>query len=167
MSSSQPKYQLAQLNIAAMKAPLDSPLMADFVANIDRINALAERSPGFVWRLKDEYGNGNATAFRPFGDDIVVNMSVWESVESLHHYAFRSAHVEVMRRRREWFDRQEQAYAVLWWIPSGHHPDLAEAAQRLAHLRQHGPSAFAFSFQTAFAPPEESANEIVAQTSAC
>lgn len=87
-------YQLAQLNIAMMKAPLESPLMVDFVGNLDRINALAEQSPGFVWRLKDD--EGNATAIRPFGDEVLVNMSVWTDVQSLSNYAFRSAHVEIM-----------------------------------------------------------------------
>ncbi len=91
-------YHLAQLNIATMREPLESPSMADFVANLERINGLADASPGFVWRLKDDTGDA-ATAIRPLGEDILVNMSVWESVESLHQFAFRTAHAEIMRRR--------------------------------------------------------------------
>lgn len=146
------RYRLAQLNIATLKAPLDSPLLADFVANLDRINRLAEQSPGFEWRLQDE--GGDATALRPFGDQVVVNMSVWRDVQALSDYAFKSAHVEIMRRRREWFERMGEAYAVLWWVPHGHQPSLSEAAERLALLQTHGPSAQAFTFKHAFPPPD-------------
>lgn len=144
-------HQLAQLNIAAMKAPLDDPLMAEFVANLDRINTLAEAAPGFVWRLQDE--GGDATQVRPFGDNILVNMSVWADVASLRDFAFRSAHVEVMRKRRDWFERMAEAYAVLWWVPAGHIPTLEEAAQRLHLLRTQGPSPRAFTFKEAHAAP--------------
>lgn len=96
-------YQLAQLNIALMTAPIDSPVMADFVANLDRINALAERSPGYVWRLQTD--DGNATALRPFGEEYLVNLSVWRDIESLQDYVYRSAHTEILRRRKEWFTR--------------------------------------------------------------
>ncbi|MFT3734758.1 MAG: DUF3291 domain-containing protein [Rhodocyclaceae bacterium] len=145
-------YHLAQLNIATMKAPLDSPVMADFVANIDRINALAEQSPGFVWRLKDEHGD--ATAIRPFGDDVIVNLSVWKDVAALSDFAFKSGHVDILRRRREWFEKMAEAYAVLWWVPAGHRPDVVEAADRLALLRERGASAAAFTFREAFAAPD-------------
>jgi hypothetical protein len=144
-------FHLAQLNIAVMKAPLDSPLLADFVANLEPINALAESSPGFIWRLKDE--DGDATAIRPFGDDTLVNVSVWQDVESLRDFAYNSGHVDMMRRRREWFDRQTEATAVLWWVPAGHLPTVNEAQQRLAHLRQFGPSPEAFTFREAFPAP--------------
>ena len=144
-------HQLAQLNIATMKAPLDDPLMAGFVENLERINALAEASPGFVWRLAE--AEGNATGLRPFGDDILVNMSVWSDIESLRDFAFRSAHVALMRQRRNWFERMSEAYAVLWWVPSGHRPSLEEAAERLAHLRRHGPSLCAFTFKEGFSAP--------------
>ena len=147
------RYHLAQLNIATMREPLESPSMAEFVANLDRINALADSAPGFVWRLKDE--QGDATSVRPFGEDILVNMSVWKSVGSLQDFAFRTAHTDIMRRRREWFDRMERAYAVLWWIAAGHTPSIAEAAQRLALLREHGPTADAFTFRQSFAPPDD------------
>jgi hypothetical protein len=147
-----PHFQLAQLNIATLLEPLESPRLADFVANLDRINKLAEQSPGFVWRLMDE--NGDATAIRPFGKDVVVNMSVWASMASLHAFAFRSVHVEMLRRRREWFDRMPNAYAVLWWVPRNHRPDMQEASQRLASLRAHGPTAYAFTFRDSSAAPD-------------
>jgi hypothetical protein len=144
-------FQLAQLNIASMKEPLESPSMADFVANLERINALAEHAPGFVWRLKDE--SGDATAIRPFGENMLVNMSVWGDVAALHRYVFETAHVEILRRRREWFERMAEAHAVLWWVPAGHRPTLQEAAERLAHFRANGATAYAFSFKTEFPPP--------------
>src|SRR3954469_23723085 len=109
---------VAQVNVGRILGPIDSPVMAEFVAQLDQINALAERSPGFVWRLKTE--DGDATAIRPYDDDmIIVNMSVWESPAALHEYVYRSAHVEVMRRRREWFSRMTDAFMALWWVPAG------------------------------------------------
>jgi hypothetical protein len=145
-------YQLAQLNIAAMKAPLDSPELKDFVDNLDRINALAESSPGFIWRLKGE-GNG-ATSLWPLGDNVLVNMSVWRDVDALKAYVYKSAHVEIMRRRREWFTRMGDAYLALWWVPAGHEPTVAEAVAKLQHLRAHGPSSAAFTFGEAFSAPD-------------
>lgn len=144
-------YQLAQLNIAWMKAPLESPEMADFVANLERINALAEASPGYVWRLQDEAGD--ATAIRPFGSEVLVNMSVWQDVQSLSDYVYKSAHTEMLKRRREWFERIEQAHQVLWWVPAGHRPSVVEAAERLACLREQGATAQAFNFRHAFVAP--------------
>jgi Domain of unknown function (DUF3291) len=146
------KFQLAQLNIALLKAPLGSPELADFVANLDRINALAEAAPGFVWRLQTE--EGDATALRPLGDNVLVNMSVWQDVESLNRYVYKSAHVEVMRRRKEWFERSSAAYLVLWWVPRGHRPTIEEANERLALLRAHGPAPRAFDFRNAFLAPD-------------
>src|SRR5215467_368240 len=145
-------YQLAQLNIALMKEPLDSPRMADFVANLDRINALAESSPGFVWRLQTE--DGNATALRPLGEDTLVNVSVWRDVESLNQYVYQSAHVEIMRRRKEWFELMREAYVVLWWVPRGHRPTISEAIAKLQLLRAKGPTQEAFTFRSAFPPPD-------------
>jgi hypothetical protein len=144
-------YQLAQLNIATMKEPLESPSMADFVANLERINALAEASEGYVWRLQDEAGD--ATAFRPFGDDVLVNLSVWRDVQALSDYVYRSAHTEMLKRRQEWFSKVSAAHMVLWWVPAGHRPSVQEAAERLALLRERGANAQAFSFRQAFAPP--------------
>jgi hypothetical protein len=146
------KYELAQLNIALMQEPLESPRMADFVANLDRINALAESSPGFVWRLQTE--EGDATALRPLGEDTLVNISVWRDVASLNKYVYESAHVEVMRRRKEWFERMREAYVVLWWIPKGHRPTIPEAIARLDLLRAKGPTKDAFTFRRAFLPPD-------------
>lgn len=146
------RYHLAQLNIASMKEPLESPGMADFVNNLERINALAEASPGYVWRLQDEAGD--ATAIRPFGDEVLVNLSLWRDVQSLSDYVYKSAHTEMLKRRREWFAKVEQAHMVLWWVTAGHRPSVEEAAVRLAHLREHGATAHAFSFRQAFAAPE-------------
>ena len=145
-------YELAQLNIAVMKEPLESPGMADFVANLDRINALAEASPGFVWRLQTE--EGDATALRPMGENVLVNVSVWKDVASLNDYVYKSAHVEVMRRRKEWFQRMSQAYVVLWWIARGHRPAVEEAIAKLELLRRKGPTPQAFTFRQAFLAPD-------------
>ena len=145
-------YQLAQLNIASMKEPLESPGMADFVANLERINALAEASPGFVWRLQDEAGD--ATALRPFGEEVLVNLSLWRDVEALKDYVYKSAHAEILKRRNEWFTRMGEAHMVLWWVPTGHLPSVSEAAERLRMLRELGPTAQAFSFRQAFAPAD-------------
>lgn len=145
------QFALAQLNIAKMKAPLDSPVMAEFVANLDRINALAEQSPGFIWRFKTD--DGDATASRPIGDDFIVNLSVWHDVASLRAYVYDSAHVDIMRQRKSWFDKMTDAHLVLWWIPFHHRPTEQEAIARLEHLKAHGPTAEAFSFRDAFPPP--------------
>lgn len=152
-------YQLAQLNIANMKAPLESPSMADFVANLQRINALAEASPGYVWRLQDEAGD--ATALRPFGDDVLVNLSVWHDVQALSDYVYKSAHREMLKRRKEWFSKVSAAHMVLWWVPAGHQPSVAEAAERLALLHEQGASAEAFNFRQAFAPPDVRVSQLV------
>lgn len=145
-------YELAQLNIALMKEPLESPTMADFAANLDRINTLAESSSGFVWRLQTV--EGDATALRPLGEDILINVSVWRDIESLNKYVYESAHVEIMRRRKEWFERMREAYVVLWWVPRGHRPSVTEAIARLELLRAKGPTRDAFTFRNAFLPPD-------------
>jgi hypothetical protein len=145
-------YELAQLNIGIIRGPMDSPVMAGFAANLQRINALAERSPGFVWRLQTEAGD--ATAIRPFeNENMLVNMSVWRDVESLNQYVYRSAHVEIMRRRKEWFERISEGFLVLWWVPTGHRPTVAEALIKLEILRAKGPTPEAFTFRRAFPPP--------------
>ena len=149
-------YHLAQLNIARLLAPIDSPALADFVAQLDEINQLADHSSGFVWRL--QAGDGNATSIRPFNDDyILVNMSVWESLEQLRAYVYTSAHSAVMRRRREWFEPMKNAYIVLWWVPAGHIPTVAEAKERLEILQTQGETAAAFKFKRPFAAPEPAA----------
>jgi len=145
-------HELAQLNIGVIRAPMDSPVMAEFAGNLDRINALAEASPGFVWRLQTE--EGNATAIRPFEDEnLLVNMSVWRDVASLKAYVYDSAHVGFMRRRREWFELMKEAYLVLWWVPKGHRPDVAEAIAKLELLKAKGPGPEAFTFSQPFPPP--------------
>lgn len=145
-------FELAQLNIGIIRAPMDSPVMAGFADNLERINALAEATPGFVWRLQTE--DGDATGIRPFdAPDILVNMSVWQSVESLHRYVYHSAHVEFMRRRREWFTPMKEAFLVLWWVPAGHRPSVGEGVARLERLRMHGPSAEAFTFRHPYPVP--------------
>ena len=133
---------LAQLNIAMMREPATSPVMADFFANIDRVNALADVAPGFVWRMKGD------PPVNPFGDNTLVNMSVWHSVEALSDFVHKSGHMDIMRRRREWFTREAQATMVLWWVRVGHEPTVEEAAAKLALLREKGPSAEAFTFAT-------------------
>ena len=145
-------YRLAQLNVATLRAPLDSPQLADFVANLDRINALAERAPGFVWRFETPAGDATA-ADHPFGERTIVNMSVWRSVEALHAYVYRSAHARIMARRREWFERVAEAHAVLWWVPEDHRPTPFEAAERLELLRREGASAAAFTFKRPWPMP--------------
>lgn len=147
-----PHHELAQLNVATMKEPLASPSMADFVANLDRINALADASPGFVWRLQT--AEGDATAMRPMGEQTLVNISVWKDPESLRQYVYKSAHVDIMRRRKEWFERMREAYVVLWWVPTGHRPTASEAIARLEHLRLHGPTLEAFTLRETFLPPD-------------
>jgi Domain of unknown function (DUF3291) len=146
-------YHVAQVNIGTVKAPTDSPLLADFMAALDPINALADASPGFVWRLQTE--DGNATAIRPYEDDrLMINMSVWESIDELASFVYRSGHVEVMRRRREWFEHM-RIFMALWWVPAGHVPTPADARERLDHLAEHGPTPFAFTFKARFPPPDE------------
>jgi hypothetical protein len=143
-------YELAQMNVARLRAPFDSPQLADFVGALDRINAIADGSPGFVWRLQDD--TGNATALRPMGEDMIVNMSVWRDAESLNAFVYRSDHVAVMRRRREWFEKMD-LYMVLWWVPRGHRPAVEEGIERLGLLRSLGPSADAFTFGKLFPAP--------------
>ncbi len=151
---------IAQVNIGRARAPIDDPLMAGFVDRLDDINALADASPGFVWRLKTEAGD--ATSLQPYDDDrILINMSVWESPEHLKHYVYRTAHAEVMRQRKQWFERFGDVYMALWWIAPGHVPTIAEAKERLAYLQHHGESEFAFSFASLLAAPGENTADAV------
>jgi hypothetical protein len=144
---------IAQVNIGRIKGPMDGPVMAGFVARLDEINALADGSPGFVWRLQTS--EGNATDLRPYDDDrILVNMSVWESIEQLKHYVYKTAHAELLRGRQDWFEKFSGVYTALWWIPKGHVPSVDEAKERLAHLDAHGPAPFAFTFQKPFVADE-------------
>ena len=142
-------FHIAQVNIGRIRAELNDPVMAGFVNRLDEINALADGSPGFVWRLQE--AQGNATYLRPFADErMLLNMSVWESVETLRHYVFKTAHVELLRQRQAWFEKLAGTYTALWWVPAGHIPGIDEAKQRLAHLEAHGPTQFAFTFTQVF-----------------
>ena len=142
---------LAVFNIARLRAPMDDPQIDDFRNNLDPINALAESSPGFVWRLQDD--SGNATNITPYPDPMVItNMAVWESIDELAEFTYRSGHLEFLRRRRDFFEAHEQPYLCLWWIEEGTVPTVPEAVERLDHLRAHGPTPFAFTFRQRFEP---------------
>lgn len=149
------KLHLAQINIGRMRGPIDGPVMRGFVERLEDINALADGAPGFVWRLQTEAGN--ATYLRPYEDDemMIINMSVWETVEDLRNFVFSTEHAEVLRQRREWFEKLETPITALWWVPAGHVPSIDEAKKRLAHLQEHGPTPFAFTFRNVFPPDEE------------
>ena len=141
---------LAQVNVARLLAPIESPEIAGFVAALDPVNARADRAAGFVWRLQTEAGN--ATAVHAFDDPLViVNLSVWESLEALEAFAYGDqGHRAVLRRRREWFERHLESHTALWWIPAGTTPTVTEAVDRLEHLRAHGPTRRAFTFRDRF-----------------
>ena len=147
------EFHLAQLNIARMLAPIDSPVMADFVANLDRINLLAENSNGFVWRLKDD--TNNATSVRIFDDDfLIVNLSVWQSPDTLFQFVYNSDHLEVFKRRKEWFEKMIEMHMVMWYLPVDSIPTVADAVERLTHLRSEGETPYAFSFRKRFSVEE-------------
>jgi hypothetical protein len=142
---------LAQLNVGSLRAPIDDPSIDDFRMNLESVNALAEVHPGFVWRLQDV--SGNATSIKPFGDDLeIVNLSLWESIEALADFTYRSGHVEFLRRRRDFFEAPTQPILCLWWAREGTIPTVEEAIARLEHLRAHGPTRTAFSFRHRFEP---------------
>jgi Domain of unknown function (DUF3291) len=145
-------YHLAQLNIAQMKEPLTSERMQGFVEQLEPINALADKATGFVWRLQNEAGD--ATALRPFPDDmLLVNFSVWTSIDTLYNYTYYSDHAKVFRERKKWFEAMQEHHLVMWWIAAGHTPSLQEAKERLEALRRDGPTANAFTFKQWFEPP--------------
>ncbi|MFE5792093.1 DUF3291 domain-containing protein [Streptomyces sp. NPDC056503] len=146
-------HHLAELNVATLRHPLDDPRMTPFVEMLDPVNAAADGAPGFVWRLVED-GTPDATGLRPADEDVIVNLSVWESREALWDFTYRSGHLEVMRQRRAWFERHVEAHMALWWVPAGHRPTVEEALERLAHLRAHGPSPRAFTFASAHTAAE-------------
>jgi hypothetical protein len=148
----QKDYHLAQVNISQMLAPLTEPLMAEFVAQLEAINATADATPGFVWRLKNE--GGNATNIRAFDDDLIlINLSVWESIEALSNYVYRSKHGAMIRKRRNWFKHCNKPTVALWWIEFGEIPTIEEAKERLEHLQQNDSAPYAFSFAKPFPKP--------------
>jgi heme-degrading monooxygenase HmoA len=147
------RYHVAQCNIGRLRAPLESPLIAGFVAALDPINRVADQAPGFVWRLQTY--EGDATAFRVFDDDmLLVNMSVWESTQSLAAFTYSAPHRDVMRHRRQWFEKLAEPYLVLWWVEAGTIPTTDDAKSRLEHLRRHGPSPEAFTFRAPYLAPD-------------
>jgi hypothetical protein len=140
---------LAEINVARLKHPLTDPRIAEFVANLDAVNAIAESSPGFVWRLKDE--SGNATQISAYEDPlIIVNMSVWDTPESLYEFAYRTVHRSFVQRRKEWFELFGAQYLALWWIEDGRYPNVGDGQRRLAHLERFGPTAWSFNYRRLF-----------------
>jgi len=156
-------FELAQINIARLVAPIDHTQLAAFVALLDPINAIAESAPGFIWRLQTD--DGNATAVQAFEWDaegsagVIVNMSVWTDVEHLAAFVFGDMHREVMRRRREWFHRMSEAYTACWWVPAGHRPTTADAEDRIRSLRANGPNSYAFTIRDNYPSPDVAARE--------
>ena len=152
-------YHLAQINIARLIAPLDDPKLADFVAQLDPVNAGADHAPGFVWRLQSSSGNATDIAYSddPF---VIVNMSVWESIEALHDYAYAAQHMQAFRDRAKWFEKMEKPHYCLWWVTAGHIPTVAEGRERLEHYQGHGATPYSFWFSQRFPAPEE--QEVIA-----
>jgi hypothetical protein len=157
------RFHLAQVNIGRLLAPLDSIQLADFVNALDPVNASADAAPGFIWRLSSEAGDAtDASAFAwDVGDSagVIVNMSVWESIEELSDWVYGPFHRAVLIQRRNWFERVTEATTALWWVPEGHRPPVSEAESRVLHLRSNGPSPRAFTFKHSFAPPSDSNHE--------
>jgi hypothetical protein len=155
MSAPSPRWHLAQINIGRIRAPMTDSLMSGFVAELDPVNALADTSPGFVWRLQTDAGD--AAGIRPYDDEtILINLSVWESVEALKAFVYRTHHADVMRQREKWFEHLDTYFIALWWIPAGTIPTVLEAKVRLDHLRENGESPYAFSFKRVYPPPADS-----------
>lgn len=154
------EYQLAQINIAKARDAMDSETMKGFVDRLDEINALADESEGFVWRLQDE--GGDATSIKAFDDpDMIVNMSVWEGIEPLKHFVYRTVHVDLIRDREEWFHKIAESHQALWWIPKGHIPTVEEGIEKLGLLQKNGPSSEAFTFAKPAPMPSPTASTVV------
>jgi hypothetical protein len=156
-----PSFELAQVNIGRLVAPVDDPRLAEFMAALDPVNAAADNAPGFVWRLQGE--GGNATGIEAFAWDagesagVIINMSVWNDVESLQAFVSSDIHRAVLLRRRQWFRPMSEAWLACWWVPVGHRPSTLEAEERVRDLREHGPTAYAFTLRRSF--PMASATE--------
>ncbi|MDQ8702127.1 DUF3291 domain-containing protein [Streptomyces sp. LHD-70] len=152
-------YELAQVNIARLKYPLDAPELKDFVDALDPVNAVADAADGFVWRLQSD--SGNATDVPVFGESwLIVNMSVWRDTDALTAFMYQGQHRELLSRRSEWFERVAEAMTTLWWVPAGHRPTVAEAEERLLRLRAEGPTPYAFTLRTAFPPGNTVAGQV-------
>jgi hypothetical protein len=147
-------HHLAQINIGRLIAPIDDPQIAEFVAQLEPINALADSAPGFVWRLQSSSGNATAIAYSddPF---MIVNMSVWESLEALRDFAYRSDHVRVLRDRAKWFEKLDKPIYCLWWVPVGHQPTVVEGRERMEHYQKYGATPFSFWFSQHFPQPAD------------
>jgi len=146
------RHHLAQINVGRLVAPEGDPQVQEFFDNLERINALADASPGFVWRLQSEAGN--ATDIKPTADPLfIANMSVWETAETLFAYVYKSAHTSVLAKRRDWFERPETAFQALWWVERGHTPSIEEGLSKLWHLDRFGATPHAFTFKSRFAEP--------------
>jgi hypothetical protein len=147
-------HHIAQINIARMHGVnINDPIMQEFVDNLEPVNQLADISPGFVWRFKEE--GGDATAFNPYGDErIIINWSVWETVEQLEDFVYNSFHTEIMKKQRQWFEKLGRPHYVIWYIPKGHIPTFEEANERLEYLDAHEPSPHAFNFRAKFPIPD-------------
>lgn len=160
-------YELAQVNVARLDAPLEHPRLRDFVAALDAVNQEADDAPGFLWRLQAE--DGNATSIRAFEWDVqgaagmIVNLSVWQSVDTLANYVFSGQHLAVMKRRREWFVPMREAYTALWWVPAGHRPTTDEAEQRVRLLREQGATSTSFTLRRSWPPPDQDADASVSR----
>ena len=142
------KFHLAQVNIAKRLAPMDDPIMLDFVNNLDKINAIADSFDGFIWRLKDEDKDEATLIFKD--DTLIINMSVWENLESLFNYTYNSGHIEVFKRKKEWFSKMKMVHMAFWYVPEGYNPTFQDAKDRLDYLNTHGDTPFAFSFKSKF-----------------
>jgi len=138
---------LAQLNVGRILDAIDSPRMAEFKASLDRVNAIAERSPGFVWRLKDEAGNATAILTTP-DPRFIINLSVWQTPEQLEHFVWSTIHKRFYERKAQWFEPPKEPHFVMWWLTAGHVPTVEEALSRLAQLRAHGPGPEAFGWES-------------------
>ena len=150
-------YHLAQINIGRLIAPIDDPKIAGFVSQLDAINALADIAPGFVWRLKSDLGNATDIQYSEDDPSMMLNMSVWESVEALRAFTYQSQHVEVFRQRAQWFEKLPYPIYCLWWVPEGHIPTVAEGRERMEHYQRHGATPYSFWFHDLFPAPVEAA----------
>jgi len=137
---------LAEFNIARIRYPLDDPRMAEFVANVERVNGLAEKIEGFVWRLQDE--SGHAMNIKVYDDPTLLpNLTLWENAEALERFVWQTLHGRFYRHREDWFVPLDSPL-VMWWVPAGHRPSMAEGVERLNYLKAHGPSEFAFGWES-------------------
>jgi hypothetical protein len=147
------EFQIAEINIARMKGvDINDPIMKEFVDNLDKVNSIAESSKGFVWRLKDE--SNNATNINPYNDEqVIINISVWQSIESLEDFMYKTFHSEFLKRRKQWFQNFGKVSTAMWWINKGDLPNVNEAVEKLAYLQKNGPSEIVFDFKKKYPPP--------------